>query len=494
MTPRPPTTTSRSFATTSLAVLVTAVAVATAVASVVAGGPAAALGGQTGATFPHEPGSSAQVVVPVEAEGGDAIVADGLGRLTVDFGADRRFDGTTANVSSVDVFVQPEGNGTQRQPVTDFTVNGSGSRLTVTFADPARIDAGDDIVLKAYDFANPTAARTYTAAVTATTPDGATDGPVSVSYRIARASLSFPNQSASQFGSQNVTVSGVVPNRGYVGIFRTGENGSRGALVGSVPTGPARYNERNYTVSLGGSVTESQRLVAIPFYESQGTNLNERAAGTFDPEQDVPLANNGRSVNATGFVSVVDADAQVQAGTEYPGNARLYFDPGQPNAGYQVRAVEDGALGGIVTQFSTDADGSAVIDAGQLGQGQYAITTVANPDAVVGLDDDSTTSPADDSFFVAGETATTAATTAGDGAEGATAGPSVDATADGTAATTGGGAGDAAGDGAGATDGDGGSSVFGPGLGVTSVLLALLVAALIGGMVLARRRGGSGRR
>jgi hypothetical protein len=488
-------------------VLVTVVVIATAVAGVVAGGPAAALEGQTGATFPHEPGSSAQVVVPVGAEEGDAIVADGLDRLTVDFGADRRFDGTATNVSSVDVFVQPEGNGTQRQPVTDFTVNGSGSQLTVTFADPARIDAGDDVVLKAYDFASPTAAGTYTASVTATTPDGATDGPISVSYRIARASLSFPNQSASQFGSQNVTVSGVVPNRGYVGVFRTAENGSRGALVGSVPSGPARYNERNYTVSLGGSVAESQRLVAVPFYESQGTNLNERAAGTFDPEQDVPLTNDGQSVNATGFVSVVDADARVQAGTEYPGNTRLYFDPGQPNAGYQVRAVEDGALGGIVTQFSTDADGSAVIDAGQLGQGQYTITPVANPDAVVSLDDDSTTSPADDSFFVTGGTAATAATTAGDGVAGGnvTADPSGRTAGDGPATATEGEAGDgdataggvATTDGAGGgddEDGDGGSSVFGPGLGVTGAILALLAAALIGGTLLARRRGGSGRR
>jgi hypothetical protein len=42
-----------------------------------------------------------------------------------------------------------------------------------------------------------------------------------------------------------------------------------------------------------------------------------------------------------------------------------------------------------------------VFDTAGLKTGQYAITTVTNPDEIISLDGDSTTSAADDSFVVA---------------------------------------------------------------------------------------------
>src|SRR5699024_2952741 len=157
-----------------------------------------------------------------------------------------------------------------------------------------------------------------------TATNGATDGPVTVGYKVVATDLTFPNQSASQFSAnQTVTVSGVVPNAGYVAVFTKTANGSRGKLVGNSEPIVAEYDQRKYTVDLNGKVTESQPLVAVAYYETSGDTQSTRLNSTFDPKQDEPVTNNGVLANATGYVTTVNADGRLTAGNEYDQGARL---------------------------------------------------------------------------------------------------------------------------------------------------------------------------
>ncbi|WP_228842313.1 PGF-CTERM sorting domain-containing protein [Halococcus agarilyticus] len=480
----------------------TAIVVVAAVAAVAVGGPAAvALEPDTAAPYPHSPGTTVQEFpVSVVAERNDAVVQNGMSSITLDFGADNRFDGSVSNVSTDDVEITVIGASNQRT-VGAFEVAESGDgTIAINFSQRVRVAAGDRILVEVAGMTTPSTDGDYTVSMSTTSPDGTTDGPVSVGYRVASASLTFPNQTASQFNdTQSISLSGVVPNAGYIGVFTVAENGSRGELVGS--TGPiiAQYSPRNYTVALDGNVAESQRLEAVVFYETSGGNQGARLNGSFDPNEDAVVANNGMPANATGYVTTLDADGRLMAGSEYGLGARLFFDQGEPNTGYQVQAVENGTLGDVVTQFETPANGSAVIPTAGFGPGQYAITRV-DDGSVVSLDGDSTTGAQDDSFFVTESAVeTTEASTVNETANGSAGANAT--TADGTTdqatteagatqGTTEDGAGEttAAGDGgdtatagneSGGGSGDGSSGAFGPGFGPVVAVIALLAAALI---------------
>jgi PGF-CTERM protein len=481
----------------------TAVVIVAAVAAVAVGSPAAvALEPDTAAPYPHSPGTTVQdFPISVVAERNDAIVLNGMGSITLDFGADRSFDGSVQNVTAEDIEVTIIGENDQRTVGAFEVTESSGGTIALDFTQRVPVAAGDRILVEVANVTTPSADGQYSVSVSATTPSGTTEGPVSVGYRVVSASVSFPNQTASQFNdTQEITVSGVVPNAGYVGVFTVHENGSRGELVGSTEPIVARYNQRNYTVSLGGDIEESQRLEAVVFYETTGGNAAVRLNGSLDPAEDAVVTNDGVPANTTGYVTTIDADARIAAGSEYVPSARLFFDQGEPNTGYQVQAVENGTLGDVVTQFETPANGSTVISTAGVAPGQYAITRV-DDGSVVSLDDDSTTGPGDDSFLVTESAAETAATTTGSVGTNAT-------TVDGTAATTtdDGSATAAAGateqgttdDGAGETtpagdggdtatagngsdggSGDGNSGAFGPGFGPVVAVIALLAAALL---------------
>jgi PGF-CTERM protein len=472
-------TTARRSAFMTIVVLVSAV-----VGGVAVSGSAAALGADTAAPYPHSPGTTVQEFpVSVIAQGSDAITRSGMQSMTLDFGASSGFDGSVQNVSTDSVTVTiAGGNGSQRT-VSPANVSTTGNgQVTLTFQQPVAVGAGNRIIADVGNVTTPSTDGTYTIGVSATTPSGTTDGPVTVDYRVAGGSLSFPNQSASQFSeNQSVTVSGVIPNAGYVGVFTVADNGSRGELVGSSQPIVALYDQRNYTVNLNGNVAESQRLMAVAFYETSGGTQSERLNGTLDPSADAVVANNGVPVNATGFVRTVDADGLLTAGSEYDQGARLYFGQGEPNTGYQLRTVENGSAGSTVTQFETAANGSATIATDGLQQGQYVITRI-DDGSVVGLDNDSTTSAQDDSIYITGQqfTETTATTggsnDSGNGSSNATAG--ANASAGNESGASGGADGNGSGNASGSGNGSGSSS-SGPGFGIAVAVVALLGAALL---------------
>ena len=470
------TTTGRSAFMT-VVVLVSALA-----AGIALGGTAAALDADTAAPYPHSPGTNtAEFPVSVVAQSGDAITGSGMKTMTVNFGADNRFDGSVTNVSGESVSVAVIGQSGQRTVGSYDVSTTQNGQVKITFQRPVSVSAGDRIVADVGNMTTGSADGDYAVGVSVSTPSGTTDGPVSVGYKVDSAELTFPNQSASQFsGQQSVTVSGVVPNAGYVAVFTVADNGSRGRLVGSSDSIIAKYNPRNYTVNLNGNVKESQQLMAVAYYESSGTNQAERLNGTFDESEDEVVKNNGQPANATGFVTTIDADGRVQAGNEYDQGARLYFAQGQPEVGYQLRAVENGEPGATAQQFETASNGTATIDTGGLEQGQYVITRI-DDGSIVSLDNDSTTSAQDDSIYVTGQTFTESTTTAaGNGSSGSGGG-------DGASGGGGNESGGAGGDGAGGNDsggsggegGDGGSGAFGPGFGPVVAVLALLAAALL---------------
>jgi PGF-CTERM protein len=472
--------------TTRRTVFMTAVVLVSALAGGVAfSGSAVALDADTAAPYPHSPGTTVdEFPVSVVAQRSDAITRNGMKSITLNFGADSSFDGSVQNVSaeSVSVFITGQNN-TRTLGSFNVSTNQNG-QVTVTFRQPVSVRAGDRIVVDVGNVTTPSSDGDYVVGVSATTPSGRTDGPVTVGYRVAGAELTFPNQSASQFsGNQTVTVSGIIPNAGYVGVFKMAENGSRGELVGSTQPILARYDTRNYTVNLSGNVKQSQRLVAVAYYETSGGSQSERLNATFDPSEDNVVTNNGVPVNATGYVTTVNATARVTAGTEYDQGARLYFSQGQPNTGYRIQLLQNGTPSQTATTFETGANGTEVITTADLNQGQYIITRVDNG-SVVGLDNDSTTSQQDDSFFVTGQTVTQTTSTVNDTATGgnttaAGAGGSNDTAAGGGGNGGGAGNGGSGGNGSGGSGNGGGSGGSGPGFGVIVALVAVLAAGLL---------------
>ncbi|WP_425311071.1 PGF-CTERM sorting domain-containing protein [Halococcus dombrowskii] len=465
------------------AFMITVVLVSALVGGIAFGGSAAALNSDTAAPYPHSPGTSAtDFPVSVVAQGSDAITQDGMKSMTVDFGASGSFDGSVENVSVGSVSVTVASSSGQRT-VDPANVSTSDGQITLTFQQPVSVSADDRIIANVANVTTPTSDGSYSVGVSTTTPSGTTDGPVTDDYRIESASLSFANQSASQFSvNQSVNVSGVVPNAGYVGIFTVADNGSRGQLVGSSQPIVALYNERNYTVNLNGNVNESQQLMAVAYYETSGSSQSERLNGTFDPNEDAVVTNNGQPANATGYVTTVDADGRVQSGSEYDQGARLYFDQGDASTGYQLRAVENGSPGRTANQFETAANGSATIDTSDLQQGQYVVTRI-DDGSVVSLDNDSTTSAQDDSITITGQQFTESTAAAG------SSGDNGSANASGGASTNAGNGGDAGGNSSGNASGNdsgngSGSSSSGPGFGI-----AVAVVALLGAALLATRRG-----
>jgi PGF-CTERM protein len=437
-------------------------------------GPAAALSADTAAPYPHSPGTSVdEFPVSVVAQRGDAITRGGMKSMTLNFGADSGFDGSVQNVSSdsVSVSIVRQNNQSTISP-SNVSTNRNG-QVKITFRQPVPVRAGNRIVVDVSNMTTPSSEGVYEVRVSATTPAGTTDGPVSVDYRVAGADLTFPNQSASQFsGNQTVTVSGVVPNAGYIGVFTVAENGSRGRLVGSTQTIIASYNSRNYTVNLTGTVEESQQLRAVAYYETSGGSQSERLNGTFDPNEDAVVTNNSVPATATGFVTTLGADARLKSGTEYDQGARLYFSQGEPNTAYQVQTVKNGEIGSTVTQFETASNGTATINTTGLDEGRYTVTRI-DDGSVVDLDNDSTTSPQDDSFFITGQMFTEATAIATNTAAASTDGTPTDAGSSSGTNDSGGASGNGSG------DGSAGSGAFGPGFGIVVAAIALLGAALL---------------
>lgn len=446
-------------------------------------GSATALEADTAAPYPHSPGTTSEsFVVSVIVERGDAIAKNGMKSITLNFAADSSFDGSVKNVSveTVSVYVSSRSN-TRTIGAFNVSTNPKG-KITVTFKRPVPVSPGDRIIVDAGNVTTPSAEGTYVVGVTATAPSGKTDGPVTVEYRVAAAELDFPNQTASQFSkNQTITVSGVVPNAGYVAVFTVAENGTRGQLVGVTEPIIAQYDARTYTVNLNGNVEESQKLVAVVYYETSGGTQAERLNGSFDPSEDAVVTNNGKVANATGFVTTVNADARITAGKAYPQGIRLFFSQGQPNTAYRIQTVTNGKPGQIVAQFETAANGTEIIDTTEFAKGQYVITRIADG-SVVSLDGDSTTGPGDDTFFITGQTYTeTTATTNGSAGNATTTGASGsnnnggDGSGAGQTKQQGSGSGSNGGD----SGGSGSSGVFGPGFGIVIAVVALLGAALL---------------
>lgn len=487
--------------------MVLLIVLATVVGGIALGGTAAALDGSAAAVYPATPGTDTLGTFVFVVRPGDNVAQNGIKHIKLDFGPGAGI----ANVSDKDIFISVRGG--QRIEISEepssitevnrlnVSTNTAKNIVTITLPRPVRPRVGNvgaEVAIKVENFTTPSQPGTYTVQGTFIGPQGKADGPATVSYWVSSPALSMANQSVSQFDSnQTINVSASIPGGGYVALFTVGENGSPDSLIGwtNVTTAPS---VRNYTVSVGENVTKSQRIVAIAYTESMGRSSGLRAEQSFDPVADEPLVVNGAVVNATAFVSTLDVDARVMAGKAYDQGTQLYFAQGQPNTAYQIHLVKNGTLGPTAAQFQTRANGTAIINTSQLGEGRYAITRVADG-SLVSLDTDSTTGPVDDSFVITGQQATPTGTPTSDGSGAtntsnttSTTSVSNATTSVSTATTDGGGAGTTATDGTsadGAADGGSGANesgsgeqateAGGPGFGIAVAVLALLGAALL---------------
>ena len=467
--------------------MVLVVLLSTAVGGIALGGTAAALDEGAGAMYPSAPGTDALGTAVVVARPGDAVAKNGIKKLTLSTSA-----GSFANVTDDDVFIAIRGgkrieiaeSGSDITELSNITVSpsASGDQLEITLPRPVRPrfasdspNTGAEVAVKFDNFTTPRQPGSYQINGTLSDPSGATDGPASVSYSVSPAQISMENQDLSQFSDQQtLNVSAAVPGGGYVGVFTKAPNGSPGKLVGAtnVSTTP---DAQNYSIDVGGNVSESQQLMAVAYTESSGRSAALRAEQSFDPSADQPLRVNGTLVNATANVSTLDVDGKVEAGGEYPQGARLYFPQAESGTSYQVRSVDGSELGPAATQFQTGANGTTVLDTSDLSEGQYAITRI-DDDSLVSLDNDSTTGPQDDSIFITGQQQTTQATTQASGTDAATDDQSGDETAAGSGTDTAAGNGSVNDSGSG---GSGDSSSSGPGFGIAVAVVALLGAALL---------------
>jgi PGF-CTERM protein len=482
--------------------LVLVVLCSSVVGGIALGGSAAALDPGAGAVYPSAPGTDALGTAVAVVRPGDAVAQNGIRTITLSTSA-----GSFANVTDDDVFVAIRGGqrieisegGSAITELSNLTVSSSagGNQLQITLPRPVRPrfasdspNTGAEVAVKFENFTTPSQPGNYRMNVSLTDPSGTTDGPVSVSYSVSPVTLSMANQSLSQFSDrQTINVSAAIPGGGYVGLFTTAPNGSPGQLVGATNVSRST-SAQNYSIDVGGNISESQQLTAVAYTETSGRSAALRAEEPFNPSEDQPLRVNGTLVNATGYVSTLDVDGRVVAGNQYDQGARLYFPQGEPATGYQLRAVNESELGPAVTQFETATNGTTALDTSDLSEGQYAITRVSNG-SLVSLDNDSTTGPQDDSIFITGQQVTTQATATEAATDTATGGDAT-VTAGGDATTTAGGADTTAVSGSGNANGSGGgndsggtdtSSSGGPGFGI-----AMAMVALVGAALLARRR------
>ncbi len=456
-----------------------------AIGGVALGGTAAALDSGAGSMYPSAPGTDALGTAVVVARPGDAVAQNGIKRITLSTSA-----GSFENVTDDDVFIAIRGGqrieisegGSDITELSNISVSSSadGNRLQITLPRPVRPrfasdspNTGAEVAVKFGNFTTPSQPGSYQINGTLSDPSGATDGPASVSYSVSPVEISMANQSLSQFSDrQTINVSAAVPGGGYVGLFTTAPNGSPGTLVGATNVSTSS-SAQNYSIDVGGNVSESQQLMAVAYTETSGRSAALRAEESFDPTEDQRLRVNGTLVNATANVSTLDVDGRIEAGGEYGQGARLYFPQGEPATGYQLRSVNEGELGPAATQFETAANGTTVLDTSDLSEGQYAITRVSDG-SLVSLDNDSTTGPQDDSIFITGQQVTTQATTQASGTDAAT-----DAATGGEGTAANGGADTAAANGNDSGSGNDTSNSGGPGFSIAVAVVALLGAALL---------------
>ncbi|QCJ47723.1 BGTF surface domain-containing protein [Haloprofundus sp. MHR1] len=77
--------------------------------------------------------------------------------------------------------------------------------------------------------------------------------------------------------------------------------------------------------------------------------------------------------------NAADADSDLNSGSLFYQGQELYVDSGESTeVDYQIRTVDDGSLGATVYSFTTDADGSAIIDTSSLGTGSYVLVEANN--------------------------------------------------------------------------------------------------------------------
>ena len=475
----------------SLAVAVVVV-LSVAVGTVGFAGSATALDAGAAATYPRTPGSDTLGTFVYVVRPNDTVADNGIDSVTL-----RTRSGSFENVTDDDVFTVIRGGerieiGNQESSIIDVSgintsTSANGKELTIQFPRPIQPqfasdspDTGAEVAFKVENFTTPSQPGSYAVNATFTDPSGASDGPTATdSYPLSQPALSLSNQSVSQFDNdQRVNVSAAVPGGGYVALFTAAQDGSPGQLVGSTNVS-TNTTAQDYTIDVGNNISESQEVVAVAYTESEGRSQTLRQEQTFSPTQDERLVVNGNLVNATAQVSTLDVDAQVAAGDEYDQGAKLLFSQGEPSTSYQISTVENGSLGSSVTNFQTAANGTAVINTSELGQGQYAISRV-DDGSVVGLDNDSTTGPGDDSFVVTGQqlATTSGASDTAATSGGSTAATSGESTQAGASTTSGSAGGASTSGGSGNASGESTSS-NGPGFGLVAALVALLGAALL---------------
>ncbi|WP_117591961.1 BGTF surface domain-containing protein [Haloprofundus halophilus] len=94
--------------------------------------------------------------------------------------------------------------------------------------------------------------------------------------------------------------------------------------------------------------------------------------------------------------NAADADDTLTSGSLFYQGQELYVETGaSTEADYQIRTVEDNSLGTTVYSFTTDADGSAIIDTSSLGSGSYALVEANDRNTALSVTESGTSDASD---------------------------------------------------------------------------------------------------
>lgn len=376
-----------------------------------AAGTAGAVEPKGATPHPHTPGTETTYNVGVTFESGDSVVdagdgADTLANVTLAFGVDEEFDGSLANASVENTTVWIAG---ERVPVGNVTVDG-GTAVTVEFATPANVSAGDRMYVHVRNATTPTLPSyakdrstdlrkkwknrmRFHVDVSATDPDGNVDGPTRVGYSVVEAFawLETPVVSPAET-TRTIHVRGTLPNRGYV-VARELTASGPGDVVGVSDAVGHSHFPQSIPVHLDEPLTDDTRLHLSLYRETSGND-------SFDLDADEPYRNDG--VDAARSVSVVvpDADATAAAGTVWTGQTLLY--EGRPNVPYAVhRVTDDGDVGASVTTVTATGDGVVLVNTSDLAVGERYVLASRIGSGVVDLDGDGDERVSDDAMTVA---------------------------------------------------------------------------------------------
>lgn len=363
-------------------------------------GTAGAIEPLGGTPHPHTPVTQTTYSVSFELESGDSVVttSDGpaaVNNVTLDFGADWRFDGSVGNASVDDVILNVAGH---RRNVSAVTVDDDREKVTVELETPVNASPGDRVHVHIANGTSPsiTGSNTHerlTVDVFVSDPAGNVDGPARVGYSVIEAHADLKTSVVAGFETpQTLHVRGVLPNRGYV-VVRAMEGSQPGDIVGVSEYVTPNHTARDIDVHLDEPLAGDTRLQLSLYRETSGNT-------SYDEGVDKPYRNAGTVPTRAVTAVVPDADAYATGGTVWSGQTLLY--EGRPNTPYALHRVsDDGEVGERVASITATRAGVVLVNTSALTVGERYVLENQIGSGVVDLDRDGDAQVSDDAMTVA---------------------------------------------------------------------------------------------